>query len=245
MDFGNNAAIRADQFYVEQNKIRYQVVEIRNEIQRGLVYVKVNANGLMPMSFAKTQDFLSGDQVVIVNGLQQIQPASVLSLRSVNVVVVDDFARPENWKLNVAVSGRSIVFDTAGQFVGFTNATGEVLPVHRFTSELRSFLSEGVVQIPTLGVRTVDLTSVSNLDGANFSRLGNLIVEGGVLVGGSAEEAGLVAGDVITAINGNLLTGNLTLSEILQGFAVGDDVRVTFVRGGVEQTLIAKLKSAN
>jgi hypothetical protein len=244
LELGTGIA-RPEQFYVEQNKVKYQVLEIRNEPARGLAYVKVAATGLVPISFARTQEFLSGDQVVIMSATQLIQPASILSVRGNSLIAVDDFARADNWKLNGSVLPRSIAFNTAGQFVGFVNGGGEVLPVHRFAAELRSFLSQGLPKIPTFGVKTLDLTAVSNLDISNYSRLGSLIVDGGIVPGSPAEMVGLRSGDVITAINGRLLRGDLTLSEILQEFVVGDDIRVTFVRDGVEQTLVVNLNSAN
>ncbi len=64
----------------------------------------------------------------------------------------------------------------------------------------------------------------------------------GVSPGGAAEEAGLRAGDVITAVNGETLTAdndsnaNKMLLDFMQGVEEGDDLDVEFLRNGKSQT---------
>ena len=65
----------------------------------------------------------------------------------------------------------------------------------------------------------------------------------GVSPGAAAEEAGLRAGDVITAVNGESLTAdndskaNQKLLDFMQGVEEGDELEVEFLRNGKTQTV--------
>ncbi len=63
----------------------------------------------------------------------------------------------------------------------------------------------------------------------------------GVLPGSPAEKAGLQKGDRITAIDGEKISDIEDFTAVLKSHAPGDKVRVTFVRGGKEQTVEATL----
>ncbi|HEX2315020.1 MAG TPA: trypsin-like peptidase domain-containing protein [Thermomonospora sp.] len=63
--------------------------------------------------------------------------------------------------------------------------------------------------------------------------------------GGPAEKAGLRPGDVITAIDGKPIEDRVDLSAAIQSKAPGTKIRVTFQRGGKEQTVDVVLVAAN
>ncbi|REE95903.1 trypsin-like peptidase domain-containing protein [Thermomonospora umbrina] len=62
---------------------------------------------------------------------------------------------------------------------------------------------------------------------------------------GPAEKAGLRPGDVITAIDGKPIEDRVDLSGAIQSKAPGTTIRVTFQRGGREQTVNVVLAAAN
>jgi len=63
---------------------------------------------------------------------------------------------------------------------------------------------------------------------------GALIVE--VAAGGPAEEAGFVAGDIVTALAGEPITRENLFSELLFRHVPGETIEVTFVRNSRERT---------
>ena len=65
-----------------------------------------------------------------------------------------------------------------------------------------------------------------------------------VLEDSPAEAAGLIDGDVIVSINGDLVEGNVSRSvELIKSREAGEDVDIVVLRDGAEKTLVATLGS--
>ena len=62
-----------------------------------------------------------------------------------------------------------------------------------------------------------------------------------VMPGSAAEDAGIAAGDVIVALDGEPVTDLRSFSELLKARSPGDAVEVTVVRDGVERIVEAVL----
>ena len=69
----------------------------------------------------------------------------------------------------------------------------------------------------------VELSSASGSQGASV---------GSVVSGGPADQAGLKAGDVITAVNGTAVSTPSALAQQIQSHQPGDHVTITYTRGG-------------
>ncbi|HTD76049.1 MAG TPA: trypsin-like peptidase domain-containing protein, partial [Chloroflexota bacterium] len=95
---------------------------------------------------------------------------------------------------------------------------------------------------PYLGIRYGALTP------AAAAQLGvsvqNGVVIGGVVPGSPAASAGLRPRDVITAIDGQQLSDESSLAEILSQKKPGDTVTLTVIRGGQQQDVSATLGDA-
>jgi serine protease Do len=95
---------------------------------------------------------------------------------------------------------------------------------------------------PLLGVSTRD---VGSIDDATLAQLGVESDDGAFVVqvtpGTGADEAGIEAGDVIVALDGEAVTSSDELGEAVSGHEVGDVVDVTVERQGQETTLSAEL----
>jgi putative serine protease PepD len=65
-----------------------------------------------------------------------------------------------------------------------------------------------------------------------------------VTSGSAAQQAGLEKGDVITKVDGQVITGSESLVATVRGHRPGDTVKLTVVRGGNDtKTLSVKLDS--
>jgi membrane-associated protease RseP (regulator of RpoE activity) len=97
----------------------------------------------------------------------------------------------------------------------------------------------GRFQVPTpanpagafLGVET---SSASGSQGASVAS---------VVSGGPADQAGLKAGDVITAVNGTTVSTPAALAQQIQSHQPGDQVTITYTRGGSSSQASVKLGS--
>ena len=113
--------------------------------------------------------------------------------------------------------------------LGFAIPLDKVLPI---VDQLRAG------ETPTharLGVRVTDAQGENGLlSGAGIASVGE---------GSAAEEAGLERGDVVTKVNGELITGSASLVATIRGFRPGDQVSLTVVRDGEEQEVDVTLDS--
>ncbi len=114
--------------------------------------------------------------------------------------------------------------------LGFAIPIDEVLPI---VNQIRDD------EKPTharLGVTASDVDAQGNTltQGAQLQS-----VEGG----GSADDAGLAKGDVITKVGDQVIDGSESLVATIRGHRPGDDVEITFVRDGETRTVTADLGS--
>jgi serine protease Do len=77
--------------------------------------------------------------------------------------------------------------------------------------------------------------------GLNLRKTEQGLIVDEVPQGGPAFAAGLLAGDVVTSINGEMVTEVEMLSEIFVDFLPGDDVKINFSRKGSKLSKTVKL----
>lgn len=230
--------LRADDLRVEIDDIFYDVVDIINLPEEGISFVRVNATNLKPIAFADTREFLSGDQLIVMDKARGLQPVSLHKNSLVTNINLElaDFEFLNEWVFNNLYLEEGVVFDGNGRFAGLFKDNGEYVPLHRKLTLIRSLLAEGEVSRPGLGIKVINLTGVGNLDIVEYARLGALITEI------DDSELGLQVGDVITAIDGRLLSRTVSIADILSNSVVGDEVRVTLVNEDGERTIGVLLK---
>ena len=102
-------------------------------------------------------------------------------------------------------------------------------------SQLPQLPGNGSSQVPAsgayLGVSVQDSTSPQGAQVAS------------VVTGGPADQAGLKAGDVITAADGNVVTSASQLASRIQAHSSGDQISITYNRSGTSTTVQVKLGS--
>jgi trypsin family serine protease len=114
---------------------------------------------------------------------------------------------------------------------------GFAIPSDLVVSVVNQLIQNGTVDHARLGV-TVS-TGAARV--GNDTRAGAQI--SGVSQGSGAEAAGLKAGDVITKIDGNTVTSAQSLVGYVRRYMGGQEVSVTYVRDGVENTAKVTLQS--
>lgn len=113
---------------------------------------------------------------------------------------------------------------------------GFAIPVDLVASVTEQIIHTGEVQHALLGVqiRTVSLET------AGTARLGAEVAV--VVPGGAAEASGLQVGDVIIGIDGHAVTSGPALTGYVRRYQPGDEVTLTLMRDGVDQTVDVVLK---
>ena len=156
--------------------------------------------------------------------------------------------------INSGSSGGAMVNED-GQFIGMTTyattSTGDwtgmtyAIPSNYVQNVANQIINNGTVEHPQLGVSVADLVdayyqgyynmqSSSSVTGAYVTR---------VVDGSGAANAGVQAGDVITALNGNAVSSADDLVIQIRSNNIGDTVTLTIERDGEEQDLQVTLGS--
>jgi putative serine protease PepD len=115
--------------------------------------------------------------------------------------------------------------------LGFAIPIDEVLPI------VQQMIKGETPTHARLGIGVEDAASGAGAqitDGAKISQVSN---------GSAAADAGLRAGDVITKIDSNLITSSDGLVAIIRSYRPGDQVSVTYERGGDTHTVRVSLDS--
>jgi S1-C subfamily serine protease len=134
--------------------------------------------------------------------------------------------------INTLVAGQAEP-GVQAQGIGFAIAIATAKPI------ADQLVSTGHAVHPFLGIQYGALTpGVARQLGVNAQ---NGVVIGAVMQGSPAAQAGLQAGDVITAVDGQQLTDESSLGEILSQHQPGDTVSLAVLRRGQQQNVQVKL----
>ncbi|GGK93035.1 hypothetical protein Sme01_59310 [Sphaerisporangium melleum] len=142
--------------------------------------------------------------------------------------------------INPGNSGGALV-NASGQVIGINSAiatnggdgnigVGFAIPINTARQVADQLIKTGKVSHAYLGVTLADATG--GTEGA---------VIGSVQAGSPAERAGLKAGDLITKIDGQQVSGAETVVGAVRGFRPGTKVTLTYVRDGATATATVTL----
>lgn len=225
-----------------------------------LAVIKVDASDLTAVSFGNSDDLLTGQWVLafgsplsqnlnnsvtagIVSSVGRLQPTGRAGQSGVQNFVQTDAA------INPGNSGGPLV-NLNGELVGINTAIqsttggyqgiGFAVPSNTVERVVTQIIETGRVQRAFLGI---------NYQSASSSLIKNEDLPSGAAIvsqvqdGTPAAEAGLKAGDIITAIDGQELDEYLQVASLIANKQPGDTVTITVNRNGETKEITATLAS--
>lgn len=144
----------------------------------------------------------------------------------------------------VNLDGQVVGVDTA--IPASTNGIGEagyVIPIDSISSLIDSVRKTGQIIRPYLGIRYVPVTSELQQQKQLSVAYGVLVTPGdsaaqlAVVPGTSADKAGIVSGDIIVDINGEQITQQMPLPNLLQKYNLGDTISVDLLHSGKQKSV--------
>lgn len=260
----NHVVDGADKVEVTLNDKRSYVADIiGKDPTTDLALLKIKETNLPYMAYGNSDNVKVGEWVLAVGNpfnLTSTVTAGIISAKARNIGILGDdpsrgIAPIESYlqtdaAVNPGNSGGALV-NTKGELIGINSAiasnTGSytgysfAIPVNMARKVVADLLEFGVVQRAFIGV------SISDLD-AKLAREKSIneikgVYVNGLTPGGSAEEAGIQQGDVITKI-GEVDVNNVPeLQEQISRFRPGNKVNVTLKRNNQEKTIAVTLKN--
>lgn len=232
-----------------------------------LAVVKIDAKNLPVLELGDSSQLVPGQEAIAIgNALGEYQntvTAGVISAvgRAVSAgdtqggntetiegaIQTDAAINPGNSggpliNIGAQVVGINTAVDQNGQTIGFAIPINVIKPLDNFINSVRA----GKIIRPMLGVSYIPITK-------ELAALNKLSVVEGALVakgsgnnpavspGGPADSAGIEEGDIITAVNGQKIDKNNSLSYLIQQLKPGEEVELTVLRNGQEQKIKVKL----
>ncbi|MDO6389447.1 Do family serine endopeptidase [Pontibacter sp. BT731] len=260
----NHVIDRADKIEVTlDDKRKFEATLVGTDPTTDLALLKINADKLPVIRYGNSDELQVGEWVLAVGNpmnLTSTVTAGIVSAKGRNINIlrtsqnrdlsIESFIQTDA-AVNPGNSGGALVnlngdlvgINTAiasqtGSFAGYSFAVPSAL-VSKVVDDL---LKYGEVQRALLGaeIREIDaaFAKEKNLNTLNGVYL-NLVEEGG------AKEAGLRAGDVITAINDVKVARSSQLLEQVARYRPGDKVKVEYLRDGKTRTANVTLKNVN
>ncbi|MBR4701325.1 MAG: trypsin-like peptidase domain-containing protein [Oscillospiraceae bacterium] len=231
----------------------YEAKLIGADAGNDIAVLKIDAEGLTPVTLGDSDALLVGEDVLAIgNPLGELtfsltrgavsaldRTVTMSSGVTMNLIQTD-------CAINSGNSGGAL-FNLYGEVVGITNAKyssnsysneasidniGFAIPINQVRDIVTSIIEKGYISKPYIGVTVSDVSEESQSYGAPK---GAAIRS--VEAGSPAEQAGLQAGDIVTAIDGNTITSYRDLSNAIAEGGVGTVLQMTVYRQGETQQL--------
>ena len=255
----------ADEVSVTLNDKRsYDAKVIGTDPNTDLAVIKIDEKNLPFIAYGNSDDVKVGEWVLAVGNpfnLTSTVTAGIVSAkaRNINLIssngsgsgAVESFIQTDA-AVNPGNSGGALV-NTSGQLIGINSAiassTGSfagysfAIPVNLVRKVVADLMEFGTVERGYLGVNIKDVDA-NLVKEKNLDKLKGVYVEG-VIDGGSAADAGIESGDVITQIGDVEVNNVAELQEQVNRFRPGDKVVISYSRGSKEKTATVVLKNKN
>lgn len=229
-----------------------------------LAVIKIDANNLPVVELGDSDQLQIGQWVMAIgNALAKFNntvTVGVISAKERQIQASDstgsssetlDGLLQTDAAINPGNSGGPLV-NLKGQVIGINTAVasnaqgiGFAIPINTAKTAIDSIKKSGQIIRPYLGVRylslTKDIAQQNNISVQNGAWVlsGNQLGQVAVIPGSPADKAGIQENDIITAVNGEKIDENHSLSTLLQNYNVGTTIEVTYLRKG--QTKTAKI----
>jgi serine protease Do len=241
------------------DKRTYKAEVVGTDPATEVALVKIKENDLPFMTYGNSENVKVGEWVLAVGNpfnLESTVTAGIISAKGRNHIIngrknpIESFIQTDA-AVNPGNSGGALV-NTSGELIGIntaivSNGGGSyvgysfAIPVNIVKKVVGDLIETGSVQRAYIGVNLTDINAkfakennIKHLKGAYVSNL---------VQGGSAEEAGIQQGDIITAIQDAPVNSVSELHEQIAKYRPGDKVNVNLIRNDKEVNLALTLKS--
>ena len=241
------------------NRKKYKATVIGTDPAHDLAVIQIKAADLVPAVLGDSHNLQVGQKVYAIGnpfGLAGTMTRGIVSsirpVREPNGATIDEAIQTDaainpgnsggplmNWHGEV-IGINTMILSSVNQNAGI----GFAIPINTAKAVLNDLMTLGRVRRPALGVSTIPISPELADEMGLSADYGLLIVQ--VTPGGSADRAGLrggdqraylgnslimLGGDLIVAIDGQKVTDEDDLAQVMNDHRAGDTVKITIFRG--------------
>lgn len=242
-----------------------QAKVIGTDLSTDLAVLKIEEQNLPFMEFGNSDEVHLGEWVLAVGyplSLDATVTAGIVSAKSRSIGInsqksrsaIESFIQTDA-AVNPGNSGGPLV-NSIGQLIGINSAiaspTGSyagysyAIPANLVKKATADIIQYGAVQRGFLGIEPKDFKNASaaeikayKLEETEGVLVANLAPDGG------AKAAGILKGDLITAVNNVPISSIPQLNEQVSRYKPGDHINISFLRSGKKMTANVELKNIN
>lgn len=228
------------------NGKNYDAELIGYDESNDIAVLKVEADGLVPVVLGDSDNLNVGDSVVAIgNPLGELTftlTSGAISAKDREVTLSSSVTMDllqTDCAINSGNSGGAL-FNLYGEVIGVTNAKysssssseasidniGFAIPINSIRSIVESIIEKGYISKPYVGISVLDISEETQQYGIPAGVAVQAVTEDA-----PAAQAGLKKGDIITAVNGAVMTSN-ELVDFVGNSSVGDVIALTVYRQG-------------
>jgi Do/DeqQ family serine protease len=251
----NHVVNRADKILITLKDRRQLTAKlVAADPQTDVAVLKVEGDHLTSLPLGDSKRLQVGDYVVAIGnpfGVGQTATFGIVSAvgrTGLGIESYEDFIQTDA-SINPGNSGGALV-DMAGRLIGMNAAiisrgggnvgVGFAIPIDLVKTVADQLIAKGKVSRGALGVTVQDLTpALAQAMGINLAG-GALVSQ--VLPHSAAAKAGIEEGDVITALDGEPMTGSSQLRNAVGQKQPGTTVRLSLLHQGKERSVTATLE---
>ena len=257
----------ADYTVVTNEGEQYEAEILAKDTLLDVAVIKINAANLPIVEFGDSSTLKVGQTVIaignslgeyqnsvtkgIVSGIGRAITTTDYTLaiteRLENVIQTDaaiNFGNSGGPLINISgqVVGINTAIDLSGQLIGFA------IPINDVKEAVESVKTKGKIVRPYLGVRYRPITSDFAVQNDLPIDYGALVSRGedpnavAVIPGSPADKAGIVENDIILEVDGDRVTEEDPLTELVQEHNVGEEVSLKILHRGVEKEVRVTLE---
>jgi S1-C subfamily serine protease len=241
------------------NRKKYKATVIGTDPAHDLAVIQIKAADLVPAVLGDSHNLQVGQKVYAIGnpfGLAGTMTRGIVSsirpVREPNGATIDEAIQTDaainpgnsggplmNWHGEV-IGINTMILSSVNQNAGI----GFAIPINTAKAVLNDLMTLGRVRRPALGVRTIPISPELANEIGLPADYGLLILQ--VTPGGSADLSGLrggdqraylgnslimLGGDLIVAIDGEIVTDEDDLAQMMNDHRAGDTVKITIYRG--------------
>lgn len=255
----NHVISNSDKIEVILNDKRtYEAELIGADASTDVALIKIKEKGLPFLSYGNSDAVKVGEWVLAVGNpfnLNSTVTAGIISAKGRNNILngnqrpIESFIQTDA-AVNPGNSGGALV-NTEGELVGINTAIASnngtyqgysfAVPVNIVKKIVSDLVEFGTVQRAYIGVSIQDIDAKFASE-KNIKQLKGIYVNG-ISEGGSAQDAGISEGDVITGIQEVPVASVSELQEQISRYRPGDKINVSVIRNNKELNLPVVLKT--